>query len=206
MRKVFTLGFGVVLAVSLAAPSYAAKPTKTIYASSSANAFWYSTEQVSRNTVRNTTWYLGVYSSTDGIFSDLYQDVETCRFSRRSVTCSYTSRYGASDLSDGAFTMDAEGLTAAHIEGTYVLEEYDSNGRLVGSTPTTAVADLEGIGDIQTNGGKSTYCDNFICIRTTFSDSFRQAEATGSVNGVDLGETYDAYLSNSSATEIDRLK
>jgi hypothetical protein len=207
MRKLFVLVLCVLMTVGLAAPSRAAKPTRSTYASSSVNAFWYFSDQIARNTTRDTVWYVGAYVDQDGaVFSDLYVETQTCRSVRNRTTCEFSSKYGYSDLSDGVFTLDTVNLTAAHIEGTYVLEEYDSRGRLIGSTPTSIVADIEGTGDIQNSGGKSTYCDPFICIRSTFVDRFRQAEATGTVNGTDLGETYDANIANSTYTEVDRLK
>jgi hypothetical protein len=207
MRKLLILFLGAFLTLGLAAPSQAAKPTRSTYASSSTNAFWYFTDQIARNTTRDTVWYVGAYVDQDGaVFSDLYVETETCRTARNRVTCEFSSKYGYSDLSDGVFSLDATNLTAAHIEGTYALEEYDSRGRLVSSTPTSIVADITGIGDIQTSGGKSTYCDPFVCIRSTFADRFRQAVASGTVNGTDLGETYDANIANSTYTEVDRLK
>ncbi|MFY9586225.1 MAG: hypothetical protein WAT66_02080 [Actinomycetota bacterium] len=206
MRKLGLLFIGVVLALGVIAPANAAKPTRTQSANSSANAFWYFTDSPARNTVRNTVWYVGVFASNDGIWSDLYQDVETCVTRGHRTTCTYTSRYGFSDLSDGVFTIDADGLTVAHVEGTYNLETYDENGNLVSSDPTAIVADFEGIGEIFQNSGRSTYCDQFICFRTTFTDASRSAAATGTVNGADLGETYDAYLSSGASREVVREK
>lgn len=206
MRKLGLLFIGVVLALGVVAPSVAAPPTKTKYASSSANAFWHFTETPSRNTVVNRTWYVGVFSSSDGIWSDLYEDVETCVTHGRRTNCTYTSRYGFSDLSDGVFTIDASGLTVAHLEGTYNLETYDENWNVVSSEPTAIVADWEGLGDIEESSGRSTYCDPYFCFRTTFTNSFRYAEATGTVNGADLGETYDAYLSDGASRDVVREK
>ena len=206
MRKLGVLFIGVVLALGVAVPSIAGPPTRNKYASSSANAFWNSTETPARNTVVYRTWYVGVYASSDGIWSDLYEDVQTCVTHGRRTNCTYTSRYGFSDLSDGVFTVDPDGLTAAHLEGTYNLELYDENGNLVSSEPTAIVADWTGIGEIQSSSGRSTYCDPYACYRTTFSDSYRSAEATGTVNGADLGETYDAWISDGAFTEVIRQK
>lgn len=206
MRKLGVLFIGMVVALGVAAPGAAAPPTKTKGSSSSANAFWYFTETPAKNTVRNTVWYVGVFAGSDGIWSDLYEEVETCQTRGRRTTCSYSSRYGFSDLSDGVFTIDGEGLTEAHLEGTYVLEQYDENGNLIGSDPTTIVADFQGLGEIQRSGGRTTYCDEFVCFRTTFEDAFRTAEAYGTVDGWDLGETYDAYLSSGAFREMTREK
>jgi hypothetical protein len=206
MRRFVLLFIGVVLAFGVVAPGMAAPPTKSKGTSASANAFWYFTETPSRNTVVNRVWYVGVFGGSNGIWSDLYEEVETCVTRGRRTNCTYSSRYGFSDLSDGVFTIDEEGLTVAHIEGTYNLETYDEDGNLVSVDPTTIVADFEGIGEIQTSGGRQTYCDQFVCFRTTFEDAFRQAEAYGTVDGFDLGETYDAWLSAGAFREMIREK
>lgn len=206
MRKIGLLFIGVVLALGVVAPVNAAKPTRTTTESASANAFWYSTETPARNTVVNRVWYVGVFVDQYGVFSDLYEDVETCVTRGRRTTCTYSSRYGFSDLSDGVFTIDRDGLTVAHLAATYNLERYDDRGNLVGTDPTAIVADWEGIGDIETSSGRSTYCDPYFCFRSTFTNSFRTAEATGTVNGVDLGETYDAYLSDGASRDVERQK
>jgi hypothetical protein len=206
MRKLGLLIIGVVLALGVVAPATAAPPEKYKYASSSANAFWYFTDQPARNVTVNTTWYVGVYQSTDGTFSDLYVDTETCRTAGRRVSCTYTSKYGFSDLSGAVFTIDTTGLTAAHLEATYDLQTFDDNGNVTSTEPSAIVADWEGIGDIESSSGKFSYCDQYACSRTTFTNDFRYAEATGSVNGSDLGETYDAYLSNGAERDFYRAK
>lgn len=206
MRKLGLVVIGVVLALGVVAPATAAPPTRTKSATSSANAFWYFTETPSRNTTVNRVWYVGVFAGTDGIWSDLYESVETCVTRGHRTNCTYTSRYGFSDLSDGVFTIDADGLTEAHIEGTYLLEEYDEEWNVISSEPATIVADLEGIGELYESSGRSTYCDPYFCFRSTFTDASRSAEAYGSVNGFDLGETYDAYLSSGAFREVIREK
>jgi hypothetical protein len=206
MRKIGLLFIGLVVALGVVAPSVAAPPTRTTSESASANAFWYFTEHPNSRTTVNRTWYVGVFVDQYGTFSDLYEDVETCVTRGRRTNCTYSSRYGFSDLSDGVFTIDREGLTESHLEATYNLERYDDNGNLVDSEPVAIVADWEGIGDIQTSSGKSTYCDPYFCFRSTFTNSFRSAEATGTVNGADLGETYDAYLSDGASRDVERQK
>lgn len=203
MKKLFVLALGAVMLAGAAAPAHAAKPTRTTYSSSSANSFWYGFEQLSRTTTRSTVWYVGVYSSSDGTFSDLYRETTTCRRDR----CSSVFAIGFNDLSGDVFSMDADGLTSAHLDATYVLDVYDGGRRSTGTTETVhIVADWEGLGDIQTSGGSFSYRDDFISIRGSFEDSFRGAEATATTNGTDLGETYDAYLAASSSTSVERIR
>jgi hypothetical protein len=195
MRRSILLVLASSLVLAVGAPAEAAKPTRTVHDSVSANAFWYFEEQPSRNTIVRTTWYVGVYRSTDGIWSDLYVDTSTCTIGPRGEKCTYGSKFGFSDLSTGTFTINEDGLTAAHLEETYLLQSWDERGETSESTPATIVADWTGIGDLQENSGRSSYCDQFWCSKSTWDEAFRSAEASGTVNGDDLGETYDAYLS-----------
>lgn len=197
MRRWILLTLASALVLAIGAPAQAAKPTKTTYDSVSANAFWTTEEQLSPTTIKRTTWYVGVYQSTDGTFSDLYVDTSTCTQGRRGESCTYESMSGYSDLTEAVFTIDGEELTSAHLEETYLLESWDKDGNPSEPVPATIVADWTGIGEIDRNSGKSSYCDSYFCYRSRFEDAIRSAEAVGTVNGEDLGETYDASLSSS---------
>lgn len=197
MRRWILLALASAFVLAVGAPAQAAKPTKTTYDSVSANAFWTTEEQLSPTTVKRTTWYVGVYQSSDGTFSDLYLDTSTCTQTLRGESCTYEFMSGYSDLSEAEFTIDREDLTGAHLEETYLLESWDKDGNMSESFPATIVADWTGVGEIERNSGKSSYCDKYVCYKSTFEDAFRSAEAFGTVNGEDLGETYDAYLSSS---------
>lgn len=199
-RKIFVCALAVAATVALGAPAHAAKPVKTTYHSASANAFWYFSEELAGNTFRETVWYIGVYRDDYGTFSDLYRTTTTCRRTR----CTSDYAFGYTDAVN--FTM-APDLSSAHLEGTYVLELFDGGRRPTGGTQTVdAVADFTGVGDLQTNGGSYTYRDDFVSIRATFDDAFRAAEAEGWIDGDSLGETYDAYLSSSSSTTVERTR
>lgn len=206
MRRIVLLALGVVLAAALAAPTAAAPPVKSKSKTASANAFWYSTQTLSRSSYRSTVWYVGVFSSTEGTWSDLYQEVATCRVTRRGDVCDYEFRIGFSDLAGQTFTLDSRGLTTAHIDATYDLyESFDEEGNPIGTaTPTHIVADWTGIGDTSQERFSSTVRTECATFRWTFNGLFRSAEATGSVNGVDLGETYDAWLSSGTSSSFER--
>ena len=195
MRRSILLVLASSLVLALGAPAEAAKPTRTTYDAVNANAFWYFEEQVSANTVKRTTWYVGVSQSSEGTWSDLYVDTSTCTVGRRGERCTYESLFGFTDLSGGTFTIDEDGLTGAHLEETYLLQSWE-NGEPTEGVPTTIVADWTGVGELQENSGRSSYCDNFWCSRSTWDEASRSAEAVGVVNGEELGETYDAYLSS----------
>lgn len=198
MRRSILLVLASSMVLALGAPAQAAKPVKTTYDSVNANAFWYFEDQLSPTTVKRTTWYVGVYRSTDGTFSDLYVETATCTTGKRGETCTWESLYGYGDPSDtDSFTIDDDGLTAAHLDETYVLRSYDENGEPGQEMTVAIVADWTGIDEIQTSSGKSSYCDDFSCSKSRWEDSFRSAEAEATVNGDELGETYDASLATS---------
>lgn len=182
------------MAVASFSPAQAAKPSKGEYESVSANAFWYSDETLGGGRTRTTVWYVGVYKSNQDVFSDLYQDVYLCR--RDGSCATESSRFGFSDLAGQTFTIDASGLSTAHIDATYDLQEYDQNWEPVGDPdPTHIVADWSGIGELQTGRGSFSFKSGCFSYRERFRDAYRQAEATGAVDGADLGVTPDAWLS-----------
>lgn len=195
MRRSIMLLLVSATVLALGAPAEAAKPVKTTYDSVNANAFWYFEEQLSPATVKRTTWYVGVYRSTDGTFSDLYVETATCTTGKRGESCTWESLYGYSDLSgDGEFTIDEQDLTSAHLAETYLLQSFDEKGEPAEEMSASIVADWTGIDDIEENSGKSSYCDDYFCSKSTWDEAFRSAEADATVNGEELGETYDAWL------------
>jgi hypothetical protein len=203
MRKVAILTFAIALLAVAASPAQANKPTKS--ADLSANAFWYTTETLSATSYRSTVWYVGVYQSREGTFSDLYFDSSICEVTPPEDTCtSEASRYGFSDLTGDTFTIDAKGLTTAHIDAVYDLQEYDADFNPVGDPVAThIVTDWTGEGSLSRE--KSSYSLHTPCgvIRYKSNGVSRSAEATGSIDGADLGETYDAYLSTGTSRSFE---
>ena len=208
MRKILTFVLACAVAAALAAPALAAKPVRERSARTSANAFWYTTETLSQNTYRTTVWYVGVYQTGEGTWSDVYQEVSTSRVSRRGESCTYESRMGFSDLSGQTFAVDAKTLKSAHLDAIYQLySSFDEEGNPVGeATPVHIVVDWTGTGTASRE--KSTYTVRTGCatFRWTFSGLFAPAQATGSVDGVDLGQTYDAWLSSGTSSSFERSR
>jgi hypothetical protein len=205
MRKVAILALAIALLAVAAGPAQASKPTKTKSADVSANAFWYTTEWLSETSYRSRVWYVGVYQSSEGTFSDLYFDSSICEVTPPEDTCtSEASRYGFSDLTGQTFTIDAKGLTTAHIDAVYDLQEYDADFNPVGDPVAThIVTDWTGVGSLSRE--KSSYSLHTPCgvIRYKSNGLSRSAEATGSIDGADLGETYDAYLSTGTSRSFE---
>jgi len=205
MRKIAILALAVAMLTVAVGPADAGKPTRTRSTNLSANAFWYTTETISPTTYRTSVWYVGVYQSSEGTFSDLYFDSSICEVTPPEDTCtSESSRYGFSDLSGQTFTIDAKSLTAAHLDAVYDLQEYDADFNPVGDPVAThIVTDWTGIGPLYRE--KSSYSVHTPCgiVRYTSKGVNRGAEATGSVDGLDLGETYDAYLATGTSRSFE---
>jgi hypothetical protein len=206
MRKVAILALAIALLAVATGSAQAGKPTKTRSADSSANAFWYTTEWLSETTYRSTVWYVGVYQSSEGVFSDLYFDSSICDVTPPEDTCtSESSRYGFSDLAGQTFTIDVKGLMSAHLDAVYDLQAYDADFNPVGDPVAThIVTDWTGIGSMSRE--KSSYSLHTPCgvIRYKSNGVNRSAEATGSLDGSDLGETYDAYLAKGASRSMER--
>jgi hypothetical protein len=206
MRKLFVAALSAGLIAGLAAPAQAAE--RTHYESSGANAYWNSRRVVRPGVVDRTTWYVGIYAGTEGVWSDAYKDTVRCvRLDSGKRRCRLrSSLFGViEDLGDGTFTIDADGLTVADLDVTYPLQQrdpetFDPVGEVV---PTHIVTHWEGIGDLDASESKSSYKTDCYWSRSTDEYRFRGAEATGTVRDkLDLGETYNGYLSWSSSTTV----
>jgi hypothetical protein len=206
MRKIAILALVIALLAVAAGPAQAGKPTKTKSADRSANAFWYTTAWLSATSYRSTVWYVGVYESSEGTFSDLYYDSSICEVTPPEDSCtSESSRYGFSDLSGQTFTIDAKRLASAHLDAVYDLQAYDADFNPVGDpVATRIVTDWTGVGSLSRE--KSSYSLHTPCgvIRYSSNGVSRPAEATGSLDGNDLGETHDAYVARGTSRSVER--
>jgi hypothetical protein len=207
MRKIAVLALALTFLAVAAAPTQAAKPTRTRSQDVSANAFWYTNEPISATSYRSTVWYVGVYRSGEETFSDLYFDSSICEITPPEDTCTpESSRYGYSDLTGQTFTMDTRELASAHLDAVYDLQEYDADFNPVGDPVAThIVTDWTGIGTLSRE--KSSYKVTTPCgiVRYTSKGLNRGAEATGELEGTDLGETYDAYLATGASRSFERI-
>jgi hypothetical protein len=207
MRRSFVLVAAAAMLVALAPQAVAAPPSLSFNRSSSitAQSFWYSHQQLSKSSYSDSVWYVGVYGSGSFLYSDLYKDVETCKVSHKGTSCTDTFLYGDTDLTSQNFTIDASQLTSANLDAVYQLQAYDQYGNPSGSPAQThVVADWTGNGSLTRTSENDTY--RFGCSMFRFSSRglFRNAEATGSINGSDLGTTTDAFMATSTETDFER--
>ncbi|MEX2457752.1 MAG: hypothetical protein WD770_02055 [Actinomycetota bacterium] len=204
-RRVLGILLGVLLLVGLVSPALAVERQTR---SRSLNAFWYSYETLGPNTFRQTTWYVGAFASSGrfgGTWSDLYQSVDLCRETRRGTVCE--NEYfaiGFKELTRDEFFIDERRLATGWIDATYDLETYHAYSgepEPGPAVPTHILATFEGVGPIETSKETFVYEDENFIFRFTFQGAFRTAESYGWIDGVSIGETYDAYMSLSTSTE-----
>jgi hypothetical protein len=202
MKKRLLLTLGLLLCLGLSVPAHAAP---TVTNAGSANAFWESYQHISQGKFRVTTWYVGVYSSAEGAFSDVYKDVALCtdRDDEESGCVSESSSYGATELSSAQFTIDPIMLESAHLEAVYQMQSYDTEGNPIGApVATPVVADWTGDGTTERDRGASVYSSGCTVYVGAYAGASRNAEASGSFGSHDLGETYGANLGSFLATDV----
>jgi hypothetical protein len=142
---------------------------------------------------------VGIYTSGDEIWSDLYQSVYKCRRVDGRRRCNRVlSRYGdITDLGDGSFTMSND-LSEGHLEATYELTTRTADRRIPGTTTWWISADFAGTGELARNAYSDSYTSGCTTWRFRSRGVSRGGEATGTLvkpNGEarDLGSTDDAW-------------
>jgi hypothetical protein len=191
--------------VLTAGPARASTPLHNRSSSASVEAFWHAKVPQSATRFELVTWYVGVYPSTTGIFSDLYKEIDECRLVSGHQRCTFAS-YSAgylNSLSAAQFSYDAKRLESAKIHATYRLRTFTKSGRTGPAFNVTIMAAWTGIGKLTRAGGSSTYHSGCTVFHYTFRDRYRSAAATGSVNGKPLGRTTDASLAASTSLNIE---
>jgi hypothetical protein len=207
MRRglVATVLAGLVIGLT-AGPALAATPLHNRSSYASVEAFWHSKVRLSSTSFTLITWYVGVYPTTSGTFSDLYKEVDQCSLvsgHQRCTFASYSTGY-LNRLSARQFSYDAKRLESANIHATYTLRTFTKNGRTAPAVKVTIVAAWAGLGKLSRAGGSSTYHSGCFLFHYTFKDRHRSAAATGTVNGKSLGRTTDASLAASTSLSIQR--
>jgi hypothetical protein len=191
--------------VLTAGPAEASTPLQNRSSYASVEAFWHAKVRQSATRFELVTWYVGVYPSSSGTFSDLYKEVDECRLVSGQQRCTFAS-YSAgylNHLSAAQFSYDAKRLESAKIHATYKLRTFTKYGRTGSAFNVTIVAAWTGIGKLTRAGGSSTYHSGCTVFHYTFRDRFRSAAATGAVNGKSLGRTTDASLAASTSLSIE---
>jgi hypothetical protein len=210
VRKAITV-LSVVIALVMLAPPAGATPPVTRSKMTTAESFWHFDQPTGPNSFTETTWYVGVFVSTDGgafLYSDLYQDVESCTTDQAgNVSCTQvSSKYGDSNLSGptDAFTMDFTNLSTASLDGTYQLQSYDQNGNPVGSPETDRiVATWTGTGPIIKSHSKFSFHQRCIHFQATDKGKTRAASASGTLKGSSLGSTTDTFFGGDATIQVD---
>lgn len=196
MRRLTAILLGAILVLSLGGPAGAAKPEKFRWDNAGLNAFWYSTKDLKGRAYKEIVWYVGVYQSTDWVFSDLYKSVARCERRPGRDRCRLVRwSEGFSDLEGATFDVDRN-LSNGILKEKYRLTTYDRRGERVNRFRARIVAELEGVGDLYRE--RDSYRSGSGCtqFRYEFRGAYRDAEATATINGNSLGETHDAWMSS----------
>jgi hypothetical protein len=206
MRRIFlaTVLAGLVTGLT-AGPALASAPVHNRSSQASIEAFWHSKIRLSSTEFKLITWYVGVYPSSGGTFSDLYKEVDKCRMvsgHRRCTVASFASGY-LNNLPAGQFSYDARRLETAHIDAIYKLRTFTRHGKAGRTFNVTIVANWTGMGKISRDHGTSTYHSGCLQFMFVFRDRTRSATAAGAVNGKPLGITKDAFISAGSSLQVE---
>ena len=206
MRRFLVLGALVAALLPFGAPNAVAASER--YQSQTLDAFWHSKKVVDADTYLRTTWYAGVYETGDGLWSDLYKDVERCQVRGGPDRCRGVSfAYGEiRDIGGGSFWVNRR-LSAGHLEATYRMHTY-RDGERVPLGRAHIVADLTGRGDVSRS--QDSYSTHSKCDHYRFSGRWlsRRALASGTldfrgVEGKNLGTTRDAGMGRGQQIEVE---
>jgi hypothetical protein len=201
MRRVFlVVAIACLTSGLMAGPALASTRTHERYKNDAANAFWQSKTPLSSTSYELTTWYVGVYTSSHGTFSQLVKSVAKCHRASGRQRCREVSfAFGfLSHLTAKQFTFDAKRLDSAHLNATYLLHQYKPKKTF----KVTIVADWTGTGKLSHNGGNDNYHSGCLRFHDTFKGRSRKASVTASENGTSLGTARQAFLSTNSYLTI----
>ena len=208
MRRVWLAALTAALVLVLAGPGQAVDLSHDRSKGGSANAFWYKKKNLSATKYRFTTWYVGVFASSDGAWSDLYQEVDVCRRRPGRDRCRLVKyRIGIIDLTGEGDTFTVAGRArSADLAATYPLQEYDSDWKKVGRpVPTLIEAHFEGVGDLSRSTYTEEYNSGCSRWRYTFRGTSRAAISTATLDGTrSIGSTDHAYIANSVSVSYER--
>jgi hypothetical protein len=211
MRKLFVLIVTGTIALGISLPASAAtrsKPASYSSSARSADAFWTTTRALSATTYRQTVWYIGVYQSSDYTYSDAYKTVVDCtkELGEDYDECTLVSyAYGDSNLDGQTFTFGKR-LSAAHLEATYAMNTYDGKrGDSGRSFSIDVIVDWTGAGQLQRSHGTSTYRSGCYLVHESSRGAWRDATATGSINGRARGTTDVASLSKYASRYLEKI-
>ena len=206
MRRVVVLVLSLAVLGALGmSPANAAKHER--YRSEIFNAYWNSHHKVDSTTFDRQTWYVGVYSSGDNFFSDLYRSVEQCSKLSGHIRCKQVSYWYASirKLGSGTFSIDRK-LDTGSLTATYDL--VDKTNKVDLGTTNVSVS-LTGYGNLSSYTDRETYTDGCRSFRYSDKSKSRSAYASGTYQiGSDpsqsFGFTSNAFMSRGSSVDFSK--
>jgi len=198
MRRLFLVTVIAGLATGLmAGQALASSHSHQRFRSAAVVAVWQSKTRLSSTQFKLTTWFVGVFPSERGTFSQVDREVAKCHVVSGHRRCRGVSfAVGVRrNLTATQFTFDRRHLKTAHLDATYQLRTFTKPKR---TFRVTIVADWAGTGKISRSGGIDNFRSGCLHFHDVFKNRQRRAIATGSENGKSLGSTKRAFLSTSS--------
>ena len=196
MRRASVIVVSAALVGGLAAPAAAGTETEK-YESRSASAWWRTTQTIEPGVKLRTTWYVDAYDTNDYFGAWVYRSVARCTLvddRRRCRTLEWSSG-GTRRLRDGdVFTVDRQ-ARAGELEVTVKLTTRNRDGIVSRKVPTRVSATFEGTGDLSTGRDTSTWTSECGRYHSTSTYRSREAVASATVGGTDLGDARGGYLS-----------
>jgi hypothetical protein len=184
------------MTVGMAGSALASSPTHHRFTSAAVTAEWRSKVLLPSGRFELTTWFVGVFPSSSGTFSQVVKEVDRCRVvsgQRRCRLVSFSFGFRRS-VTATQFTWDRKHLQSAHLDAAYKLRTFIPH-KPARTSRVTIVADWAGTGKISHSGGVNGFHTGCFHFHDTFRGRSRMATVTGSVNRKSLGTTKNASLS-----------
>jgi hypothetical protein len=184
-----------------------ARPTATRSTFATVSASWSTTKKLPGGDSRRTEWYIDVSRGQgEESYSFLTRLILRCHGTGVTEDCRQTSTVaGPSDLSGQTFEMDAERPMAAHLDATYDLQAYDTQGHPLGRQRATRfVASWTGSGRVERGRDTVIHRDRCEFSRSVAVTDSQAARARATVNGKDLGKSSDASVGLGHRTALER--
>jgi hypothetical protein len=199
IRRVFLVTAAACLATGLTAGPALASHTHQRFHSEAAFAVWQTKTPISSTEFKVTTWFVGLFPSNHGTFSDVEREVAKCTKVNGHLRCRGVSfAFGFRRLSASQFTFDSRHLNSASVDATYQLRQFKPRRTF----RVKIVANWAGTGKISRSHGTDNFHSGCLSFHASFKDRQRAAVATGSVNAKSLGSTKRASLSTDTSLVI----
>ncbi|SRR5258706_947639 len=203
-RVIVTMVTAGLVTGAMAGPALASSNTAHRFSGAAAIAEWQSKVHLSSGRFQLTTWFVGLFPSSNRTSSEVFKEVANCKLvsgHRRCRVVSFSDGFRR-NLTAAQFTFDRKHLQVAHLDAAFKLRTF-MRGKPVRTSRVTIVADWAGTGKISHSGGVNNFHSRCLHFHDAFKERQRTATATGSVNGKSLGSARRAFLSTNTDVVVE---